>query len=278
MNQKIDKTIYKLKWKNLIVILLSIILVMVVILGIIFSFIILRDYNATKELINEISDKEVIKNSVDDENTEVIKQESTLSKFDVHWEYIKLSLLDVDMSKLKKINSNAVGYIDIKGTKYSYPVVQKNNNDYKKTSFDKKNNSYGWIYLDEKNNLESLDVNTVILGNKVWGNVLSGALYNLLKKEWYENDDNHIIKYSTSYYSTLWRIISVYKTKDANHLKTDFENEKEIQDFADTIIKKSEIKFKVNASDTDKFLTVTTNSNGENIVIHAKLIKIKEEK
>ena len=93
-----------------------------------------------------------------------------------------------------------------------------------------------------------------------------------------ENDDNnYIIKLYTRTQSTIWQIVSVYETKDKDHLQTTFEDDSDIEKYIDSMLKNTQIKFKGYAKTDDKFLTLTTNSKGTNLVIQAKLIKIRDE-
>ena len=92
-----------------------------------------------------------------------------------------MSFIKVDMASLKKINSNSVGWIQLKGTDLDYPIVQHNDNTfYKNNSFNREKNKYGWLYLDYKNNSQELDSNNVIYGNSTVFDILYGNLTNLL--------------------------------------------------------------------------------------------------
>lgn len=268
------KTVYKIKWKNLLIILA---IIVVLVIGGFIAIKYLIDYNKTSKVITKISEEVKVNNIVDDEKTKTITPDSKLSKFDIYWDYIKLGLIDVDMASLKRINSDSIGYLEIKGTNFSYPIVKGEDDFYKSHSFDKSKNILGWLYVDKDNNIESLDTNTIIYGNKVFGNKLAGSLNEMQKSSWNEDKNNFIIRFSTNYHSTLWQIISVYDTKDKSYIKKDFTNEDEVQSYAESVIQKSKIKFKAGTLPTDKFLTITTNSNGTNMVVHAKLIKIREE-
>ncbi len=272
------KTVYKIKWNNLIKIFLVILVAVIVVFLVLNIYKFLNDRSNTLEVIKNAQEKANITSIVDDEFTKSIAPDPKLSKFDSYWDYIKLGLIDIDMANLKKINSNTIGYIEIKSTNFSYPIVEYQDGFYKNHSFNKKENSMGWIYLSENSSLETLGTNTIIMGNKTFANVLMTNLKSLYKDEWKNDDDNFILKYYTNNYSTLWQIISVYKTKDKNYTATSFDSEDDIKKFITTSIDKSEIKFKAEARTSDKFLTLTTNSNGENIVVLAKLIKIREEK
>ncbi len=275
-NDKKTKTVYKIKWRNMSYFAGSVILFLAIIFALYRSFILYKDYSNTKKLIAEIKEKVEITNIVDDNSTSTIKPDSTLSKFDAYWDYIKQSLLDVKMANLKKMNAEAIGYVELKGTEYSYPVAK--GTYYKNHSFDKRENSLGWIYVDDDfDESAELPTHTIIYGNKNFLNVLSSTLNRVYKDEWNSNNDNFLIKFYTNKCSTLWQIISVYKTKSKDYLATTFEDDVVFEKYIDKSIKSTEIKFKGYAKTTDKFLTLTTNSNGENIVIQAKLIKIRSE-
>lgn len=271
------KTIYKLKWKNLLrLFIILCAFVLVVSLG--FSVVmVVRDRMRTVAITEEIKNKVEIIATVDDEMTKTVKPDSKLSKFDAYWEYIKLAMLDVDMEALKRINADSIGYVEIKGTEFSYPVVKSENDFYKNHSFDKRENMFGWLYVDASENFEEIDDNTIIYGNKVWTGVLADRLSVLYKDEWKDNDDNYIVKFTTNHYSALYQVMSVYDVKGTDHLKTSFENGEEKLEFIKDIKASSKIKFKCDAKETDKFLTITTNSKSVNTTVVAKLIKYRTE-
>ena len=59
----------------------------------------------------------------------------------------------INWNKLKKINSDIVAWIYVKGTNIDYPVVQgKTNQSYLHTNFKKQYTYGGCIFLDSKDN------------------------------------------------------------------------------------------------------------------------------
>lgn len=258
--------------------LLGFFLVISIVGFIVLSFRILRDRGDIKTITEEIKSKAEVKSIVDDEATKTVKPDSKLSKFDMYWNYIKLSLLDINMAALKRANSDSIGYIEVKGTEFSYPVVQKDNEFYKNHSFKKTENMFGWVYLDANQSVDNPSQNTIIYGNKVWFGILFDNLKELFKDEWKSNSENYIIKYTTNHSAGLYQIISVYETKDNDHIKQEFANEEDVKEFIKKRVSSSEIKFKASALPTDSFLTLTTNSKGSNIVVFAKMIKYRETK
>lgn len=272
------KTKYKVKWKNLFYVSLIFILLGALIFGGIMVTKYFIDYRDVGKIVEKIHGEVEVKNTVDNDQIKTFKQSPKLSKFDIYWDYVKLGLIDVDMADLKKMNSDTIGYMEIKGSDFSYPIVKSDiDGYYKNHSFLKKENQLGWLYVDKEASLEELEVNNIVFGNKVYGKHLMGAVESMLNSDWSDDKNNFVIRYSTNYYSTLWQIVSVYHTKESAHLRKDFENEEEVQKFANDIISKSEIRFKASALASDKFLTITTNGDNSNTVIHAKLIKLREE-
>lgn len=263
----------KLKWKR-IGVLGSLIAILAIILLIVYNiFILIHDNLATSRMIDKIEDKIKIETIVDDKDVETIPPDPKISKFDPYWEYIKQGLLDVSMADLKAMNVDTVGFIEIKGTKFAYPIVDNKNDFYSNHSFDKKKNKNGWIHFDSKSNIEEFETNTIIHLNKKLFSPLVSSLDDVFKKSWQENNSNFIVKLSTNYSTSIWQIISTYKTKADEHLKTI----DDIDKFIDNSIAKSSYKFKADAKETDKFLTISTKSNGSNTVVLAKLVKIKKE-
>lgn len=263
------KTIYKIKWKNLFKVILVLLVLVGLIVGCSIAYGKYSDYNRTKKQMEAFKNKTVLTNIVDDETTQIIEQTEEISKFDTYWNYIKLSLLEVDMAAIKKVNSDSIGYLEIKGINSGYPVVQsKSNSYYLNHSYDKSSNDFGWIYLDHRNDSGELSNNNIIYGNNLLLN-----LDGVFKTSWKSDSNNYIIKYVTSTYTTLWQIVSAYKTESSDYLKINFEDD--YTDYIKDIMDRSEIDFKTTVNENDKLMTVTTNSDGSNYVVHAKLIKIK---
>lgn len=73
----------------------------------------------------------------------------------------------INWNKLKKINSDIVAWIYVKGTNIDYPVVQgKTNQSYLHTNFKKQYTYGGCIFLDSKDNKQfALNDNNVFYGH-----------------------------------------------------------------------------------------------------------------
>lgn len=211
----------------------------------------------------------------DNKNTQLIKQKN-IDKNNPYWDYIKMKLINVDFSKLKKTNSNTVGWIQVKGTNINYPFVQTNNNNfYLNHSFDKSYNGAGWVFLDYRNNTAINNKNTIIYAHGMYDKTMFGSLKNIISSGWLNNKENYVVRLSTEYENTLWQVFSVYHIPTtSDYLQTRFNTSKEFENFANKLLKRSYHNFNTNINENDDILTLSTCWNKkEKVVLHAKLIK-----
>lgn len=233
--------------------------------------------NTTNDkIIDKINDKVIINTIPITTNT---NETTTTQEPNIYYDYTKLSLIDVDFSELKKINKDTKGWIQVKGTNINYPYVQTKNNDYYLTrSFDKKYTDAGWVFMDYRNNPKDFGKNTIIYAHARKNNTMFGELDKLLKKTWYSNPDNHFINISTETHNSVWQIFSVYHIPTTNdYIQTEF-TENEFKEFVKMIKNRSSRKYKLNVTDKDKILTLSTCYNDtDKLVVHAKLINMQKK-
>ena len=238
-NKKIKKKI-KLKKKVYIILLfISISLLLYSSFEIVKWFL---DNHNTKDTINDIKDNTKVKEKKDTENTEIIQTEE-IDPSNPYWDYIKMNLLDVDFSELKKTNNQTVGWIQVKNTNINYPFVQTSDNEfYLNHSYNKSKNNAGWIFMDYRNNPTEYDDNTILYGHGRYDKTMFGSLKKILTSGWLNNSENYVVRLSTEYENTMWQVFSVYKINTT--------------------------------TDYYKILTLSTcYSDSERVVLHAKLIK-----
>ena len=247
---------YKVRWKNVFKFLLFVFIIIIASKILFRGLNVLIDNNNITKINKKLS-KVKINNIVDDERTFKTIDDKDISKFDNYFNYVKLGLLDVDLTKAKKINKNVIGWITINGTDVNYPVVKTKGDFYNYHSIDKKSNVNGAIYTNS--NTEGLKEDIVIQGNYNRFNILFGTLKNIFKEPWYDNDENYVIKLYLEDTSSLWQIVSVYKTKD--------------RITRNNLINKSEYDFNTFVTNEDRILTIVANGKTD-IVIQAKLIKL----
>lgn len=231
------------------------------------------DNNKTKDIINNLKDN--VKEIPDNINTKNINPPK--EEFDPYWDYIKLSLIDVNFNELLKKNPDTVGWIRVGGTNINYPVVQASNNEYYLNhSFDETWNDAGWVFMDYRNNSTNFDKNTIIYGHSRLDKSIFGSLRNITTNNWYKDTDNYIIKFSTPTENTLWQIFSVYTIEaESYYITTNFSSDEEYNTWLKTMYDRSVFDFHTSVNKDDKVLTLSScyTSDGIRVVLHAKLIK-----
>lgn len=270
MNNKI-----KLKWKNVILILIFLILFITLNISIYNIIKWKLDSNKTNEEINTIQENTNIEEVQDNKGTEIIKQAKKIPKENPYWDYIKMNMIDVNFDNLKKINSDVVGWIKINGTNINYPFVQSKDNKYYLThSFSKSYNNAGWVFLDYRNNNIN-NRNTIIYAHGRTDKTMFGTLRKVLNNGWINNTNNYVIKISREKENSLWQIFSIYHIPTTNdYLQTEFKDEREYQRFLNILKNRSNHNFNTSITSNDTILTLSTCYNdSEKMVVNAKLIK-----
>lgn len=270
MNNKI-----KLKWKNIILILIFLILFITLNISIYNIIKWKLDSNKTNEEINTIQENTNIEEVKDNKGTEIIKQAEKIPKENPYWDYIKMNMIDVNFDNLKKINSDVVGWIKVNGTNINYPFVQSKDNKYYLThSFSKSYNNAGLVFLDYRNNNIN-NRNTIIYAHGRTDKTMFGTLRKVLNNGWINNTNNYVIKISTEKENSLWQIFSIYHIPTTNdYLQTEFKDKREYQRFLNILKNRSNHNFNTSITSNDTILTLSTCYNdSEKMVVHAKLIK-----
>ena len=274
MKEKMNNKI-KLKWKNIILILIFLILFITLNISIYNIIKWKLDSNKTNEEINTIQENTNIEEVQDNKGTEIIKQAEKIPKENPYWDYIKMNMIDVNFDNLKKINSDVVGWIKVNGTNINYPFVQSKDNKYYLThSFNKSYNNAGWVFLDYRNNNIN-NRNTIIYAHGRTDKTMFGTLRKVLNNGWINNTNNYVIKISTEKENSLWQIFSIYHIPTTNdYLQTEFKDEREYQSFLNILKNRSNHNFNTSITSNDTILTLSTCYNdSEKMVVHAKLIK-----
>ena len=269
----------KLKWKNVIIILIVTTLIITLIISI-FNIVKWKmDSNKTNEEITNIQEDIDVDEVEDTENTEIIEPVEEPPKENPYWDYINMNMINVDFNVLKRTNPDVVGWVKVNGTNINYPFVQANDNKYYLThSFNKSYNAAGWVFLDYRNN-NTNNKNTIIYAHGRTDKTMFGTLRKVLNNGWLNNTDNFVIKISTETENSLWQIFSIYHIPTtSDYLKTDFDDDTEYQNFLDMIKNRSSYNFNTSVNSNDNILTLSTcYSNSDKMVVHAKLIKKEVE-
>ena len=104
-----------------------------------------------------------------------------------------------------------------------------------------------------------------------------GQLSKVLKKDWYEKEDNLNIKFYTENSTITYKVFSIYKIEAEDYyINTDFKNNNEFTSFVKEIKKRSIVKLDTDTSKAEQVLTLSTcyDNNNIRLVVHA--VKVEE--
>ena len=182
----------------------------------------------------------------------------------------------IDFEKLKKQNSDTVGYIKVKNTNIDYVVVQTNNNSYYLNhNFKKEKNKAGWIFLDYRNKLDGTDKNTIIYGHNMKDGSMFETLSNVLQKWWYEDSNNYIVTFTTEEKTFMYQVFSTYDIKNEDYyIKTKFNSDNDYEKFLKTIKSRSNHDYGIELTKDDTILTLSSclGAGEKRVVLHAKKV------
>ena len=235
------------------------------------------DNKHNAELANELVNTAQVAELADEALNVVEEEVSEETKSNDYWNYMKMNMLDVDLSELKNKNPDTVAWIKVNGTNINYPVVQAKDNDYYLThSFDKASNDAGWVFMDYRNSSDgNFDKNTILYAHARLDKTMFGTLRDIMDSDWYNNSDNYIVKMAVGNKTTLWQVFSIYVVPaTGDYLRTQFTSDTDYTDFLKMIKDRSEKNFNCAVDSKSKILTLSTCKSGDRrVVLHAKLIK-----
>lgn len=198
-----------------------------------------------------------------------------------------LDAFSVDFAKLQAINPDVVGWIVVKDTEISYPVVKGTDNDYYLThTFEKKNNYAGSIFMDYTASSDFSDMNTFIYGHNVYHGTMFAELANYMDKQFF-TDHPYVYLYTPQGNYKL-QVFSAYIDKaDSTSYRMGFVSVDDFTNYLNEVISKSAYSSGVEVSGNDRIVTLYTCSyeNGQNptnseaeyiderYYIHAKIVK-----
>ncbi len=193
--------------------------------------------------------------------------------------------------KLKKINDEIVGWINIDHTNIDYPVLYHkedslNSQYYLYKDYEENYSDYGSIFIDFRCQQGAKSKNVVMHGH----HMIDGSMFsNLLKygktsidMDFYKKSP--VITFSTPEYgSSVYKIISVFKTTgDKNHddffnyMQGDFTGESEFMNFVYNVRARSMVNCPVDVNENDRLITLSTcsyevHSNYRTVVVARKV-------
>lgn len=185
----------------------------------------------------------------------------------------------INLEKLYELNNDFIGWLKIKDTNISYPVMQTDSNRkdyYLRKNFYKQYSKLGTPYIAEYCNVQTSD-NVIIYGHHITNYQVFGELEKYKKKEFYNN--NKIINFNTIYENADYEIFTVFKTVAYTGFKYyEFINSSSEDEFNTFIKKCIELSFYdtgKTAKYGDKLLTLSTceySAKNGRLVVVAKQI------
>ncbi len=240
------------KKSKILITLIQIVLIAVIIFSGIKIIEWIKSNKKNKDIMSEIKENVVINNETDSNNEEY----------------------KIDFAKLKQKNSDAIAWIKVNGTDIDFPVVKGTDNSYYLThNFDKEKNKAGWIFADYRNKFDGTDKNIIIYGHNMKNGSMFASLKDVIKEEWYNNENNKYIALITENENCKYQVFSVYQIEtEEYYLQTNISNFKE---FVEEIKGRSKKDFNVDIKETDSILTLSTCADNTKyrVVLHAVKIK-----
>lgn len=160
---------------------------------------------------------------------------------------------------LLALNTDTAGWIEIKDTNISYPVVQGKDNDYYLThDFKGGRSRTGSIFMDFRNQIgEAQDKNIVLYGHRMKDGTMFAGLRAYLERDFF--DEHRVFRFETLYEEYEVEVFAVYRTTTSfNYIRTSFANDREFLNFVDEINERSIYKMDADVGANDVILTLST--------------------
>ena len=232
---------------------------------------------------SETNDQNVGEKSKEDTNKEkTYKQETNQAKQQDSLKRI------AQIKKLKEEYKNIIGWIEIKDTNISYPVVQGEDNEFYLTHDYKGDKAErGAIFLDSNYDWNISGNNFMIYGHYMLNDEMFTDLTKYVKEDFYK--EHPIIRFTTESEDAEYDIIAVFRSRvynksDKNVFKyyhfINSKSEKEYNNFIKNIKEASLYEIEETAKYGDQLITLTTCSyhteDGRFVVVGRKKYRVNE--
>jgi len=183
-------------------------------------------------------------------------------------------LKKTDISALKSVNEDVVGWILIPDSPVNYPLLQGDDNHYYlKYTWDNKRSDVGAIYLDSTVDPALNDFHTIVYGHNLVNGTMFSTVLNYADQEYYNSHPYIYLSSDGNVYR--YEIYSAYEADIvSNTYRLGFKNTQDKTDFIDMGLELSVIETGVVPKPTDRVITISTCMNfgyDTRWVVHARL-------
>lgn len=180
----------------------------------------------------------------------------------------------IDLDALQKINSEAIGWIEIPDTIISYPMVHSTDNLYYLShTFRKESNKSGSIFLETSNRADFSDLHTIIYGHNMKNGSMFAGLKDYSSKSFQTAHPYVYIDLSDG--SHCYQIFSCHEASVSDNCYTiGYKQDDVYAAFLESLQSASLYDTGVEVSTEDSVITLSTcTKNGtKRFVVHAKKI------
>lgn len=180
----------------------------------------------------------------------------------------------IDLDALQKINSEAIGWIEIPDTIISYPMVHSTDNLYYLShTFRKESNKSGSIFLETSNRADFSDLHTIIYGHNMKNGSMFAGLKDYSSKSFQTTHPYVYIDLSDG--SHCYQIFSCHEASVSDNCYTiGYKQDDVYAAFLESLQSASLYDTGVEVSTEDSVITLSTcTKNGtKRFVVHAKKI------
>lgn len=169
--------------------------------------------------------------------------------------------LSIDLTTLRQVNPDVLGWISIPETKVSYPLLQGTDNQfYLNHAWDKTNNSVGSIYLEAQCNPDFSDFNTLIYGHRMKDSSMFGSLKHYQDQDYLDAHPQIIITDDTG--TKRYQIYSAFEAEiDASVYLIGTLSKTEKQAIIDYTLEKNVLASEITPTTEDQLITLCTCTN-----------------
>lgn len=178
----------------------------------------------------------------------------------------------VDWSKLKDINDEIVGWIEINDTQIDNPVLyhegdSRSSQYYLYRDYRGNPSDYGSIFIDYRSTKSVKSKNVIMHGHhmndgSMFGDMLKYGRYSI-DMDFYKKSP--VITFNTPEENATYKIISVFKTSTLsshgeffNYMIGDFQNEKDFMNYVYNVRVRSMVNCPVDVNEDDSLITLST--------------------